>query len=100
MKKPPIFLKKYFWEVEFEKINPQKSKIYILRRILEYGDEKAVNWMRKNFKTSEIKNALVNYRGYSLKSANFWSIILDIPRKEVLCLKKLSQSSQKKIWPY
>lgn len=90
MKRLPVFLKKYFWEVEFNKINFQKSKIYILRRILEYGDEKAVNWMRKNFKLSEIKNTLINFRGYSLKSANFWSIMLNIPRKEVLCLKKLS----------
>lgn len=100
MKKLPNFLKKYFWEVEFEKINLQKSKIYILRRILEYGDEKAVIWMRKNFKMSEIKNALSNFRGYSQKTANFWSIILNIPRKEVLCLKKLSQKAQKKIWHY
>ena len=43
-KLPPVF-KKYFWDVEFEKINPEKRKVYILQRILEYGDEDAVAWM-------------------------------------------------------
>ncbi|MFH1452553.1 MAG: hypothetical protein ABIH00_01070 [Armatimonadota bacterium] len=88
MKKLPDFLKKYFWEVEFDKIELQKSRVYILRRLLEYGDEEAVNWMWENFELSEIKNAVSNFRGYSKKSANFWSIILNIPREEVLCLKK------------
>lgn len=96
----PIFLKKYFWDIEFKKLDIQKHKVYVLRRILEYGDEKAVEWMQKNFKKSEIKNALCNYRGYSRKSANFWSIILNIPRKEILCLKKRKPCEEEKIWPY
>ena len=100
MRKLPKFLEKYFWDVEFEKITFEKSKVYILRRILEYGDEEAVCWMWKNFKKSEIKNALSNFRGYSQKSANFWALLLDLPREEVLCLKSHSSKEQKRIWPY
>ncbi|MDP8274812.1 MAG: hypothetical protein RAO92_00265 [Candidatus Euphemobacter frigidus] len=100
MKSLPKFLEKYFWDVEFEKIEFQKRRVFVLRRILEYGDEKAVAWMGKNFKRSEIKNVLSNFRGYSQKSANFWTLLLDVPREEVLCLKKRSSKEQKKIWPY
>ena len=100
MKKLPEFLRKYFWDVEFGKIDKEKSRIYILKRILEYGDEKAVAWMRGNFKKSDIKDALVNFRGYSRKSANFWALLLNVPREEVLCLKKRSSKEQKRIWPY
>ncbi|MBI3008983.1 MAG: hypothetical protein HYY56_05680 [Candidatus Omnitrophica bacterium] len=100
MKKLPGFLKKYFWDVEFKKIDPNKTKIYVLRRILDYGDEKAVTWMYKNFKKSEIKNALSNFRGYSQKSANYWALILDIPKEEVLCLKKRSLRERRIFWPY
>lgn len=100
MKKLPESLKKYFWDVEFEKIVLEKRRVYVLRRILEYGDEEAVSWMWKNFKKSEIKNVLSNYRGYSQKSANFWALLLNVPSEEVLCLKKHSSRDRKRIWPY
>ena len=100
MKKLPESLKKYFWDVEFEKIALEKRRVYVLRRILEYGDEEAVSWMWKNFKKSEIKNVLSNYRGYSQKSANFWALLLNVPSEEVLCLKKHSSRDRKRIWPY
>ena len=100
MKKLPLFLKKYFWDVEFKKINFKNRQIYILKRILEYGDEKAVKWMWKNFKKEDIKNILRNFRGLSQKSANYWTFILDIPKDEVLCLKKRSLKEQRTFWPY
>ena len=100
MKSLPKFLKKYFWDVEPEKINLKKNKVYVLRRILNYGDGKAVAWMYNNFKKSEIKNILCGFRGYSQKSANYWALILDIPREKVLCLKKRSSKELKTLWPY
>ncbi len=74
--------------------------MYILRRILDYGDEKAVAWMGRNFKKSEIKDGLANFRGYSQKSANYWALMLDMPREEVLCLKKRSLKEPGTFWPY
>ncbi len=100
MKKLPEFLSKYFWDVEFRQIDLEKRRVYVLRRILEYGDERAVAWMWKNFEKSEIKNVLCKFRGYSKKSANFWTLLLDVPREEVLCLKKPSLKEQKRIWRY
>lgn len=96
----PDSLKKYFWDVDFTELKPQGRQVYIIKRILEYGDRWAVKWMFKNFKKSEIKNALCNFRGYSQKSANFWAFILDIPKKEVLCLKMRSSKALKTLWPY
>ncbi|MBI4777796.1 hypothetical protein HY792_02605, partial [Candidatus Desantisbacteria bacterium] len=61
--KLPEFLSKYFWEVDFDKIDLQKRRVYVLSRILDYGDKKAVAWMWKNFTEEEIKNILYNYRG-------------------------------------
>jgi hypothetical protein len=100
MNRLPVSLKKYFWDVDFEKIDFNKSGVYILRRILEYGDERAVAWMWKNFGRDEIKDALCRYRGFSRKSANFWAMMLDIPKDEVLCLREPSAKGRKKIWPY
>ena len=96
----PKFLKNYFWDTDFKGIDPKENRIYILKRILNYGDERAVSWMFDNFKKSEIKDALSNFRGYSQKSANYWVLVLDVPRKEVLCLKKRSSGEPEIFWPY
>jgi len=100
MKKLPGFLKRYFWDVEFEEIDLEGRKVYVLKRILEYGNEQAVRWMWKNFEKSEIKNALCNFRGYSQKSANFWAFILNVKKEDVKCLNKSFRETQKLFWPY
>ena len=96
----PKFLKKYFWDVDFGKINFDNCIAYVLKRILEYGDEDAVRWMWKNFKKEEIKNVLCNFRGYSQKSANFWALILNIKKEDVKCLSRSFRETQKQFWPY
>lgn len=100
MNRLPGFLEEYFWDVKFEELDLSKWRIFIIKRILEYGNDKAVDWMQKTFKRSEIKEVLCNYRGYSKKSANFWALVLGIPEEEVLCLKKSSSKTPKSIWPY
>ena len=100
MKKLPGFLEKYFWDVEFGKINFENRKIYILKRILECGDKEAVMWMWKNFTGAEIKNILYNYRGLSLKSANFWAVIVDVKKEDVKCLKRRLAKGLMTAWPY
>lgn len=100
LKKPPAFLKKYFWDIDFDKLDIEKHRIYVLSRILDYGDEKTTIWMWNNFKKSEIKNILSNFRGLSQKSANFWALILNLPKEKVICLKRRSSKEPKTIWPY
>jgi hypothetical protein len=100
MKKIPEFLRKYFWEVRFEGLDLRKCRIYVLKRILEYGDERAVAWLWKNFEKSEIKNVLINYRSLSQKSANYWTVVLGLSRGKVRCLNKPLPKEQKRIWPY
>lgn len=98
--KLPKFLKKYFWDVDFEEINFNDHKVYVLKRILEYGDEEAIRWMWKNFKIAEIKKTLCNFRGYSQKSANFWACILGVKKEKVKCLSRSFREIQKQFWPY
>ncbi len=96
----PKKFKKYFWETDFENLNKKDYSAYIIERILEYGDREAVIWMMKNFKKSQIKQILAEKRGISRKSANYWSLILDVPKNKILCLKRSYQEVQKSHWPY
>ena len=44
MQKIPSFLKQYFWDVDFDKLTFKKSKAFILKRVLDRGDDQAMKW--------------------------------------------------------
>ncbi len=96
----PEFLSKYFWDINFKKLDAEKYPYYIIERILEYGDEKAVKWMMANFKKTQIKETLIKKRGISKKSAVYWALMLNIPKEKILCLNKRYQGRLEKTWPY
>lgn len=110
MKKLSHFLKQYFWDVDFKKLNPKKYPYFAIERILEYGDEKAVKWLFKHFEQSKIKQTLSKSQTISYLNANYWALVLGIPKNLVLCLKKQSRHKlkkplfyerfYKKTWPY
>lgn len=96
----PSFLKKYFWDVPFEKLDLKRNSTEVIGRILEYGDEKAVVWLRKKIKKKEIANVLFHFRFVSPKSANFWALMYDLPREKILCLRKHYLKTQRRHWSY
>ena len=88
MRKLPIFLKQYFWDVDFNQLTLEESRTFILKRVLDRGDTKALNWLRENFTNSEIEKLLFSTRDISVKTANFWADYLKLDRKKVPCLQK------------
>ena len=100
MKTIPKFLKKYFWDVDFSKLNKEIYASFVIERILEEGNEEAVRWMRDNFDLSQIKNVLFNSKNLSPKSANYWQLIFNLKREKILCLRKSFQKKQRLIWKY
>lgn len=100
MKKLPEFLRKYFWDVEFEKVNCGKYPGFVIIRILEYGDKDAIRWMMKNFSRTQIVEYLTKTRELTLKSAVFWALILGVKRGGVKCLKRSYLETRRQFWPY
>lgn len=100
MHKLPKFLEKYFWDVDFAKIDTVRYSQGILARLLEYGDEKAVGWMKKHFSRQQIADVLSKSRLVSPQSANYWAVVLGIEKKRVLCLQKPYLEMRRQHWPY
>lgn len=100
MKSLPKFLQKYFWDVNFSKLDKKKYSFFIIERILEQGDEKAVRWLKRNFTLRQIKNTLYCSRNISPKSANFWQFVFGPQKNKILCVGKSSQKKPEKIWKY
>jgi len=100
MRKLPHFLKRYFWDVDFSKLQKNSHPQFIIKRILEYGDEKATKWLFQHFTRSEIRRTLTRRRDISPLSANYWSLILKVSKNQILCLQKQSQKKLQETWPY
>lgn len=88
MNKLPKSFKQYFWDVDFEKVNLEKSRPFILKRLLDRGDTKAITWVRQHYTTADIKNLLLTTRDLSAKTANFWADFLGLDKRKVVCLQK------------
>lgn len=88
MSKLPKFLKQYFWDVDFNSLDFEKSKPFILKRVLDRGDTKALSWLMKHYTKDEIRQLLQFSRDISQKTANFWVDYLEIDPKKIPCLQK------------
>jgi hypothetical protein len=98
--KKPSFLKKYFWNIDFAKLDIQKHRPYVIAQILNYGDERAIQWLNKYFSKDEQIGVLCKGRNFSLRSANFWALILGVPKERVRCLQKPYLNRRRQLWPY
>lgn len=98
--KLPNFLKKYFWDVDFKKIDAQKSAQYVIARLIDRGNDKAINWLLKHYDRDLIREIIIKRRGFSPRTVNFWADLLGIDKRKVVCLQKPYLRMRKQLWPY
>lgn len=65
------YIQKYFWDINPKKSEPKNHPEYYIKRILEYGDERAFEWLKFVFGKEKIKNVAQKSR-ISKKSKNYW----------------------------
>jgi len=82
----PSNLQTLFWDTNLETFAPEAYPDYTIFRVLELGDEAAVEWLRKTFSEAEIRRVLSTERRLSEKSANFWALVYRVPSREVAAL--------------
>lgn len=82
----PNQLQALFWDANQDAFNPAAYPDYTIFRVLEYGDQEAVNWMREMFSEAEIRRVLCTERRLTRKSANFWALVYGIPAGQVAAL--------------
>jgi hypothetical protein len=84
----PSNLQALFWDTDLANFTPEAYPDYTIFRVLELGDEAAVNWLRKTFTEAEIRRVLKSERRLSEKSANFWALVFRVPSREVAALNR------------
>ncbi|MBU0569595.1 hypothetical protein KKB40_02330 [Patescibacteria group bacterium] len=84
----PKYITKYLWDVEIEKLDLQNHSVFIIERVLEYGDLEALWWINKSYKKDIITSTLKKSKKISSKSGNFYALFYNIPREKLLCIRK------------
>lgn len=74
-KKLPVLFYRYFWDTEPKKLDIQRHRYYVIRRIFEYGNIPALSWLFKRYRKPVLKQALKG-RDLSLRTRTFWSCYL------------------------
>ncbi|KAF0147042.1 MAG: hypothetical protein FD143_3127 [Ignavibacteria bacterium] len=77
MQKLPVSFKKYFWDCSFDELDYSLHKEFILKRLMNYGDMNAIQYILNEISLSEI-NSLIEKRGSNIfigKNYFFWKRI-------------------------
>ena len=91
----PAFLRPIFWDTDFDRLRVHGHERYVIERILEYGDDQAIRWLRRTFDAEVIADAVRRSRLISPNTANLWALVLNIPREEIRCFSKHSPRTPK-----
>ncbi|MEK7513505.1 MAG: hypothetical protein AAB430_02825 [Patescibacteria group bacterium] len=98
--KLPKQFHKFFWDINPVKLDTAKYHKYVIERLLNLGDLESVKWVKDTFGRQKIIDVVKTGREINRKTANFFQIIYNIPKKEILCFRRESQNKLSAIWPY
>ena len=79
----PIELKKYFWNTNFEKLNKEKNKRYIISRLYCYGNLRVIKWIRDNYTNKDIEDVARNSRNLKPLVANYLMQQFNLHKEEM-----------------
>ncbi len=69
----PSYVQRLFWDVRKETVDPDRHSQFIIRRVLDFGDARALNWLRRTYSDTKLKNIVETKRGLAHKTVVFWT---------------------------
>lgn len=87
----PDFLAPYFWEIDFQQLRLSGREYYVIERVLEYGDDEAIHWLKATFPIETIADVVRRSRRISRNTATLWALVLGLPTEQIRCLSTPSR---------
>ena len=86
----PQYLQTLFWDTDLDNFDPLAFPTYTIGRILEYGNQDAIAWLKDTFSDTQIMDVVRTERRLSRRSANFWALVYGLSPDQVAALKLAS----------
>lgn len=74
-----------FWDVDYDAIDLQKSRRFVIGRVVRYGT--VADWIKLKslYGLDLIKSEMLNERDLDDRSISFLSCVLDVPKDQFKC---------------
>ncbi len=81
----PVFQKRIFWDVDFEKLDYDAKANFVIERVFERGDVEDIRHCRRYYGNEKVTKALLNAKFLPLHTIYFASAIIDKPLEAFRC---------------
>ncbi len=81
----PDFLKVFFWDIEHGELDLKEHRQFIISRILNEGNDRALDWLFHQYDRETIKNAVKASRSLTPKTARCWQNYFSLKEEELCC---------------
>lgn len=99
MSKPsPVFARRIFWDVDFDKLDYEGKASFIIERVFDRGDVEDIRQCRRYYGDERVIDALLKAKSLRLDTLHFVSAIFDKPLVAFRCYA-LRQSNPE-LFPY
>lgn len=84
-KQKPIFNKRIFWDVDYEKLDYDLRANFVIERVFERGDVDDIRQCRRYYGDEKVEEALLTAKYLPLHTIHFASAVIDKPIQEFRC---------------
>lgn len=94
----PDFLRRFFWDVSFADLDGRADYYFVLERLLEYGDDRAIRWLLSYYTNAERIEVVKSSPRLSPKTGCFWKCYYGLQEEDVRCLRPPSHRQGTLYW--
>ena len=84
-KQKPVFNKRIFWDVNFEKLDYDLRANFVIERVFERGDVDDIRQCRRYYGDEKVTQALLNAKFLPENRIHLASAVIDKPLNEFRC---------------
>jgi hypothetical protein len=70
------FRQELFWDVNPNKINTKKNAQYIIERVLDFGNDKEVQWLWNFYEKELLKKVVEKSKSLMPQTKSLWMLML------------------------
>lgn len=97
-KEKPVFDKRIFWDVAYDKIDYDTKANFVIERVFERGDVQDIRNCRRYYGDEKVGAALLNAKYLSLQTIHLASAVINKPIEEFRCYKLRQLNPE--LYPY